>query len=83
MCPARRPDWFRFQWNSNAGDLFSPRPAFLMGISPPSGQAGDEARTPDWAAPCKPAGGACCDIATAADDKAISATRLFDYVHMD
>src|SRR5437763_15708215 len=63
------------QWNSNPGDLFSPRPAFLMGTSPPSGQAlvGTE-KTRRGAAGPRPAG-ACAnaagaDIATTAESNA-------------
>jgi hypothetical protein len=29
----------RLQWNSKGGDMFSPRPAYFMGTSPPSGHA--------------------------------------------
>ena len=29
----------QIQWNSNAGDLFSPRTEYFIGISPPSGHA--------------------------------------------
>jgi hypothetical protein len=61
----------KFQWNSKAGDLLSPRPEYFIGTSPPSGHAGlvtdNTGRGGGGPPGAAPAGGACA-ITTAQDE---------------